>query len=269
MRIKMENVEFGYENGPRVLNDVNLDLEGAGLYCIIGPNGVGKSTLVKCINGLLRPTSGKVYLDNRDLSEYTSKEIAERIGYVPVHTDDMFSMTVFETVMIGRGNRRSWRTSTDDILKVHRVLDVFGMEGFAGRKFNELSAGQHQKVALARGLVQETDILLLDEPTSNLDIRHQIFVAELLREIAARKNIMVIMISHNLDITAKYADKVIMMSTDGSIKTVGTANEVITSENLRDVYDVETEIIIHEGRPAILINQMERCTRHCPIYNFL
>jgi len=106
--------------------------------------------------------------------------------------------------------------------------------------------------------VQETEILLLDEPTSNLDIKHQIFVAELLREIASRRNVMVIMISHNLDITAKYADnKVIMMSLDGSIKTVGTATEVITSENLREVYGVETEVIMHEGRPAILINQMD------------
>ncbi len=257
MRIQMEDVEFGYSGGAQVLNGVNLDLEGPGLYCIIGPNGVGKSTLIKCMNKLLKPTSGAVYIDGTDVSDMRPSEVAKKIGYVPVHTDDVFSMTVFESVMIGRGNKRSWKTSPEDILKVHRILDVFGMGELAERKFNELSAGQHQKVAIARGLVQETEILLLDEPTSNLDIKHQIFVAELLREIASRRNVMVIMISHNLDITAKYADKVIMMSLDGSIKTVGTATEVITSENLREVYGVETEVIMHEGRPAILINQMD------------
>lgn len=257
MRIQMDGVGFGYSGGPAVLRDVNLDLEGPGLYCIIGPNGVGKSTLIKCMNKLLRPTSGIVYLDGVDVAEMRPGDVAKRIGYVPVHTDDAFSMTVFETVMIGRGNKRGWRTSSEDILKVHRILDVFGMGDFADRKFNELSAGQHQKIALARGLVQETDILLLDEPTSNLDIKHQIFVAELLRELASRRGIMVIMISHNLDITAKYADKVILMSLDGSIKTVGSATEVITSENLREIYGVETEVIMHEGRPAILINQMD------------
>ncbi|MCQ2078452.1 MAG: ABC transporter ATP-binding protein [archaeon] len=257
MRIQMQNVNFGYTHDNLILHDINLDREGPGLYCIIGPNGVGKSTMIKCINRLLHPSSGTVLLDGEDVSRMHMRDVARKIGYVPVHTDDVFSMTVFETVLIGRANRQRWKTSTEDILKVHKILEALDLEEFAERSFRELSAGQHQRVAIARGLVQETEILILDEPTSNLDIKHQIFVTELLREIALKKGIMVIMISHNLEIAAKYADQIIMMERPGTIRVVGPAVDVITSDNLRDVYEVDTEVVLHEGRPAIHINQMD------------
>lgn len=255
MHIELRDVSFAYRGGSTVLHGINLDLFEPGLVCIIGPNGVGKSTLVKCINRILKPTEGSVWLDGTDMSTMTQKEIAKKIGYVPAHAEDTFSMTVMETILIGRHNKQRWRTTSEDVVKVHRVLEALGMEDLADRRFKELSAGQTQNIAIARGLVQETEVLILDEPTSNLDIKHQMFVTGLLREIAARNNMMVIMISHNLDITAKYADKVILMAEPGVVHSIGTAEEVITKENLKEVYDVDCDIVVHESRPAILLNE--------------
>ncbi len=257
MRIQMEDVSFSYSGGKQILHDINLDLDGPGLYCIIGPNGVGKSTMIKCMNKLLTPTSGKVFLDGEDVSTMSSKQVAEKIAYVPVSSEDVFSMTVFETILIGRGNKKTLKTSSEDILKVHKVMSALDLEEFSQRSYRDMSAGQRQKVAIARGIVQEKEILILDEPTSNLDVRHQMYVTELLRELAFRMNIMVIMISHNLGITVKYADKLIAMEYPGKIKCVGSVDEVITKENMRDIYGIDCDIISHEGRPAILYKDLE------------
>lgn len=248
----MEGVKAGY-GSKTILQDIDLDLDGPGLYCIIGPNGVGKSTLIKCINKLLVPTEGRVLIDGVDVQEMTRKEIAEKVAYVPVQSEDLFAMPVFDTVMIGRSNRHKWRTKTEDIIKVRKALEVLGLEDLADRPYNELSAGQHQTVSIARGLVQETPILILDEPTANLDIRHQIFVTSLMHEIAVRKGVMVIMISHNLNIASMFADRVILMAPPGTVRQVGSADEVITPENIKGVYNVGCEIVDFEGRPVMLL----------------
>ncbi|MBR2255064.1 MAG: ABC transporter ATP-binding protein [Candidatus Methanomethylophilaceae archaeon] len=255
MEIDIENMDAGYGT-TKILQGIDLHLEGPGLTCIIGPNGVGKSTLIKCMNKLLTPTAGTVKVNGRDVKEMTRKEIAEIISYVPVQSDDVFAMPVFDTVLIGRANKGGWRTSSTDIIRVKKALEVLDLTEYADRPFNELSAGQHQTVAIARGLVQETEILILDEPTSNLDIRHQIFVTSLMHEIAVSRGIMVIMISHNLNIASMFADNVVLMEKPGRIKQVGPANDVITAENILEVYNVNCEVIQHQGRPVILLDQV-------------
>lgn len=254
MRIDIENMDAGY-GGDRILQGIDLHLEGPGLTCIIGPNGVGKSTLVKCINRLLDPISGKVSINGRDIKEMTRREIAETVAYVPVQSEDVFAMPVFDTVLIGRANKSKWKTSPEDVVKVKKALEVMGISDLSNRHFNELSAGQHQMVAIARGLVQESEILVLDEPTANLDIRHQVFVTSLMHEIAVSKGVMVVMISHNLNIAAMFADCVVLMSKPGVVKEVGTAAEVVTAENISEVYDVDCEIVDHQGRPVILLDR--------------
>ena len=255
MRIDIENMDAGYGD-KKILHGIELHLEGPGLTCIIGPNGVGKSTMIKCMNKLLTPTSGTVKVNGRDVKEMSRKEIANVISYVPVQTDDVFAMPVFDTVLIGRANKSKWKTSPQDIVKVKKALEVLGLTELSDRPFNELSAGQHQTVAIARGLVQETEILILDEPTSNLDIRHQIFITSLMHEIAVQKNVMVIMISHNLNIASMFADNIVLMEKPGRIKQIGPANDVITAENIKDVYNVGCEIVIHQGRPVMLLDQI-------------
>ncbi|MDO5853800.1 MAG: ABC transporter ATP-binding protein [Thermoplasmata archaeon] len=251
MDIKIDNIEFSYSSVP-VLNEVSLDIDGPGFVSILGPNGVGKSTLIHCINKILEPNSGAVFIDGKDLKEITIKELSKEIGYVPYSANDTFPLTVVDTVMMGRHPHARWNTLDNDLDIVYDTLKMLGISHLAMRQFNELSAGQHQKVMLARGLVQEPKILLLDEPTSNLDIRHQLDVTKMLRDLSLEKGILIIMISHDINIAAKFADKVILMF-QGRIYDVGTPGEVITEENLRTVYGVRSQVIDDEGRPHVIL----------------
>ncbi len=251
MEIRIEGLRYSYKNLPPVLNDINLTFGGPGLVCIVGPNGVGKSTLVRCINGISKPTSGDIYINGTNTKEMSLKQISEHIGYVPANTEDCFSMPVFDAIMMGRYNHYKLKVSKRDIETVHRAMDVLGVGGYAMRGFNELSAGQHQKVAIARGLVTETEVLILDEPTANLDVHHQIYVTELLRAIAEDQGKLIIMICHDLNIAAKYAHRVVVLGPPGVVYSDGTPKEVFTKEMLRNVYRVDCDILLDGDVPYI------------------
>ena len=257
MKIEIENMGFAYPHCPPVLKDINLKFEGSGFISILGPNGVGKSTLIHCINKLLIPTEGTVTVDDVNVNRYTLKDLAKKVSYVPCFTSDSFPLTVIDTILIGRHPYSSRRTTEADFEKVYQILKLLEIKDLSMRPFNELSAGQHQKVALARGLVQETQILLLDEPTSNLDIRHQIEVSQILSDLAQKNGIMIIMICHDLNIASKYSDKIIMMS-EGTIHSIGTPEEVLTEENILEVYGVESKVVIDEGRPHVILRNSNR-----------
>ncbi len=253
MEIEVRDVGFSYTSQHEVLHDINLRMSEPGLVCVIGPNGVGKSTLVRCMNKILKPTQGVVLLNGRDLSEMSYKEVSQHLGYVPVATDEAFPMTVFDTILIGRSPRKGWSATGKDLETVYDVMEMMGIEDLALRSFNELSAGQHQKVAIARGLAQEPEMLLLDEPTANLDVKHQVAVMKLLKKLASEKGMASLMVSHDLNIAARYADAIVLMSAPGIIKQIGTPEEVITSENISDVYGVRCEVLEVEGRPHVVI----------------
>ena len=251
MELKIDNVCFSYSSVP-VLNNISLDLKENELVSILGPNGVGKSTLIHCINRILSPTSGTVLIDGKDVSEIKLKELAKQIGYVPYSANDSFPLSVIDTVLIGRHPHTKWGTLDKDLDIVYDTLKMLGISHLAMRAFNELSAGQHQKVMLARGLVQEPVILLLDEPTSNLDVRHQLDVTKMLKRLAKEKNILIIMISHDINIAAKYSDKIILMH-EGCIFDIGTPAEVITADNLKTVYGVTAEITSDDDAPHVIL----------------
>lgn len=251
MELKIKDVSFSYSSVP-VLHDVSFELGGNELVSILGPNGVGKSTLIHCINKILAPTSGTVLIDGKDVSEIKLKELAKQIGYVPYSANDSFPLSVIDTVMIGRHPHSKWGTLDKDLDIVYDTLRMLGISHLAMRPFNELSAGQHQKVMLARGLVQEPEILLLDEPTSNLDVRHQLDVTKMLKRLSREKNILIVMISHDINIAAKYSDKIILMH-KGSVFDMGEPNTVITAENLRTVYGVTAEITKDDDAPHVIL----------------
>lgn len=251
LKINIEGLEFSYSSTP-VLRDITLNLDGPKFVSILGPNGVGKSTFIHCINKILTPTGGSVFIDDLDVKEIPIKEIAKNIGYVPYSSNDTFSLTVVDTVLMGRHPHSKWNSMKEDLAKVYDTLKLLGISKLAMRRFNELSAGQHQKVMLARGLVQEPKILLLDEPTSNLDVRHQLDVTKILKRMSEEKQILIIMISHDINIAAKFSDEIIMMH-EGSVYAVGKPEDVITSDNLRVVYGVESDVIDDEGRPHIIL----------------
>jgi iron complex transport system ATP-binding protein len=251
MRLVIDGIEFGYSSVP-VLKDITLDSNGPQLLSIIGPNGVGKSTLIHCINRILSPNKGTVFIDGDNVNDVSLKDLAKRVGYVPYSANDTFPLSVVDTVLMGRHPHATYKSLDKDLDIVYDTLRLLDIEDLALRNFNELSAGQHQKVMLARGLVQEPEILLLDEPTSNLDIKHQMEVTRILRDLSQEKNILIIMISHDLNIAAKYSDTMIMLH-GGYIYAIGTPSEVLTKENIKAVYDVESEVIESYGRPHLIM----------------
>ena len=255
MELKFNDMSFSYSSVP-VLEGVCLDISQPQFVSIIGPNGVGKSTLIHCINKILTPTGGAVLLDGKDVTEYSQKEIAKHVGYVPYSSSDTFPLSVVDTVLLGRHPHAGWKTTDEDLEIVYSTLKQLEIDDLAMRNFNELSAGQHQKVMLARGLVQRPDVLLLDEPTSNLDIKHQLGISRLLKHLSRENNLMVIMISHDLNIAAKYSDYVIMMH-KGGIFAVGTPSEVLTKENIQEVYGVDCTIIDDEGTPHLIMHDQD------------
>ncbi len=249
--ITIDGLHFSYGEFP-ILKGLDLDIDGPELISILGPNGVGKSTLIRCLNKILTPTEGTVLVDGIDIQNVPVKELAKIMGYVPCATGTSFPITVADAVLMGRFPHQKYGSIDHDLEIVYETLDSLGITELAMRSINELSAGQLQKVMIAKGLAQQPKILLLDEPTANLDIRHQLNVTHLLRDISRKNDVIVIMICHDINIAAKYSDRMVLMS-EGRIYCVGTPQEVITEENLLDVYGVKSKVIVDSGRPHAVL----------------
>lgn len=243
--IELQGLSFGY-GGEKVLSDISVTIDKPELVCLLGPNGVGKTTLVKCINKLLKPTSGRVLLDGKDVASMSLPEVACEMAYVPNTVSNVFSMTVAEAVLMGRHPHAGWTTSAEDLDIVEDALRAMSLEDMSDRDIRELSQGQLQRAMIARGMVQESRVLILDEPTSNLDVRYQMEVMGLLRQYARENGVIVLMVCHDLNITAAYADRVLLMS-GGRIYADGSVDEVLTEDNIRAVYGVDAKVMDIDG----------------------
>jgi iron complex transport system ATP-binding protein len=244
--LKVKDVAFSYASVP-VLEGVSLEVGTKEMVAVLGPNGAGKSTLLKCIDRILQPLHGSILLDGEELSQMSRLELAKKIGYIPQSLSHAFSVTVFDAVLMGRRPHISWRSSEADTEKVLTTLKLLHIENLAMRDINEMSGGQMQQVFIARALVQEPDVLLLDEPTSNLDIRHQLEVMHTIKTIVRKNEISAIMAIHDLNLAARYADKIVLMN-GGGIVAVGDPASVITPYNIRLVFKVEAEVYEKDGK---------------------
>lgn len=249
--LEVEGLTFGYSEDP-VLEGVSFKLDRPELVCVIGPNGVGKTTMVKCLNRILKPDGGSVRLDGEDVLGMRLMDLARKMAFVPNRIDPTFDSTVAETVLMGRFPFAQWANSDRDLEVVDRAMDTLGLQPLCHRTVSELSSGQLQKVLIARGLAQEPRVLILDEPTSNLDVRHQMEVMRFLRDYARESGIIVLMVCHDLNLTAAFADRVIMMS-DGGIFADGAPWDVMTEDSIRLVYGVDSRIIDVKGRPHVIL----------------
>ncbi len=241
MKVKLDGIAVKYGKY-KALDDVSFEIGPGEVVSIVGPNGSGKSTIIKSIAQILQPASGKIYIDGRDLSTIELPEIAKLIGYVPQNFHYLFYSNVMETVLLGRKPHIKWKVSQKDLDIVQKALENMGIMSMAGKFMDELSGGETQKVYIARTLAQEPQLYLLDEPTSNLDLKHQIEVLEITKRLTKEQGASMIVALHDLNLALKYSDKVAMMQ-KGRLYAFGKPEDVLTVQNINSVYGVEAVVV--------------------------
>lgn len=240
MYMVVKDLSFRY--GSRaILKDVRMQLDKGELVGILGPNGAGKTTLLKSIASIIPPGWRNIWIGNTDIRSIAPNELAKIQGYVPQQAAVGYPLTVMETVMLGRKPYMKWGVGSRDIALVSDIMDKLHLTGMAERYIDELSGGERQKVLIARALAQEPEVMLLDEPTSALDIRHQLEVLELVRSLACERNVLVVVIMHDLELAARYSDRIVLLK-DGEVYAAGTPEQVLTEQHVEAVYEVQVDI---------------------------
>jgi iron complex transport system ATP-binding protein len=249
VNITIKGLSFGY-NGSKILDGLNLVVEDSQVLGLVGPNGSGKTTLIKCIDRILKP-KGSILLDDMEIGSLSRTEMAKRLGYVPQSSSNPLATTVFDTVLMGRRPHIHWRVADADLEKVAEIMDLLHLEDLAMRDFTQLSGGQKQKVLIARALAQEPEVLLLDEPTSSLDMRHQLEVMEMISALVKERKISAVMALHDLNLAAKFVDKLAILK-GGKIYAAGKPCDLLNVKNIRDVYGVEAVVMYNLERPYVI-----------------
>lgn len=253
-RITAEDLVLGY--GDRVVADgLTTEIPSGKITTIIGPNGCGKSTFLRAVARLLKPRSGQVLLDGKAITSMRTREVAKVLGMLPQSPTAPEGLTVADLVAKGRHPHQSWlrQWSSDDETEVEAALRLTGMHELAARPVDELSGGQRQRAWISMALAQETDILLLDEPTTYLDLAHQVEVLDLVDKLHVDLGRTVVMVLHDLNLAVRYSDHLIVMR-EGCIVTSGPPEELITAELLRDVFGLDSQVLVDpvSGRPMIV-----------------
>lgn len=249
--LEIRDLRFHYPGGPDVLKSVGFELEEGRFLAVLGNNGAGKSTMLKCFNKILFPDSGSVRLDGNEILNMSTREVAKRIAFV-AQTVPNTQMTVHDMVMLGRRPYMRWGFTEDDHRIVHEAMDSLNMLHMRGRFLNELSGGERQKVMLSRALAQQPKLMLLDEPTSSLDIKNQYQVLNIVRDICSGGEITAIVVIHDLNLALRFCDRFLLMK-DGKVYRYG-GYEVIDREAIYDIYGIKGEIIEVSGKRMIMID---------------
>ncbi|OBR90133.1 MULTISPECIES: ABC transporter ATP-binding protein [Clostridium] len=248
MILSVKGLTFKYPSRS-VLKDINFSVKKGECLAILGTNGAGKSTLLKCINHILKAQSGTVLIEGNEIFKLSPIKLAQRIGYVSQQQVSVRT-TVFDSVLLGRKPYIKWNISKEDIEIVNKAVKALGLEDYSLRYLDELSGGELQKVVIARALAQKPEVLLLDEPTSNLDLKNQLEVIRIIREIVKTQQIAAVMIVHDLNLAIRFADKFVLLK-DGSIFAAG-GREVMTPENIESVYSVSVAIEKYRNTPVVV-----------------
>ena len=252
--LEVQSLTVGYANH-EVLRDVSISIDSGEILAVVGPNGVGKSTLIRAVSGTNLIRSGRVLVDGQDVTRLSAQQRARFMAVVPQARELPAAFTVHQTVLLGRTPYLSWlgKAGMRDHAVVTLSLERTDLVGMAERRIGELSGGEQQRVLLARALAQDTPILLLDEPTTHLDLQHQSNLLNLVRLLVLEKNLCVLMVLHDLNLAGLYADRVALMA-NGGVFAMGEPAKVLTAQNLSTVYRVPVDIIPHPeyGTPLVL-----------------
>mgnify|MGYP006269432727 CR=1 FL=1 len=241
----MNKVSFSYFNG-LVLRDINLSITDGEMVGLIGPNGCGKTTLLKLASGILSPVRGEISLGGVNLRKLSRKKVAQHVAVVPQYFNIPFAFTVEEVVLLGRTpfvNAMSGETKRDREMSV-MALELAGINHLQNRYFNDLSGGERQKVILAMALAQEPKMLLLDEPTTHLDISHQCEILELVKKLNREQGVTVVAAMHDLNLASLFFDRLVLLK-DGIIVADGTPQEVLTENKIQEVFSASVKVSQH------------------------
>lgn len=254
--IKIEKLYFKYPDTTNyILRNINLTINVKELTVILGPNGSGKTTLVKVIARLLKPVSGELYYKDVAYSKIKSSQFYRYFSYVPQKFFSIYPYTVFEIVLMGRSQYFNYFgfEKKRDIQVVQEVLTKLGLEHLAHKKINELSGGELQKVILARSIAQDSELLLLDEPNTHLDLKHQVQIFELLKNLQEQGKTIVV-VSHDINLASFYADRLIFLK-DGEVKHSGDIKSVLKEEIVEEIFEIENRVVFDpiDNVPQLII----------------
>jgi len=249
--ILVNDLRFSY-NGQEVIRGLNIEVACGSFVGILGPNGSGKTTLVKLITGVLKPSSGRIELKGESIVQWNPRRMGRTVAVVPQATHIAFPFTALEVVLMGRAPHLGGLAleGNEDIAIAQSAMEMTDVWELRGRTMQEISGGEAQRVIVARALAQKPHILLLDEPTVHLDIKHQITVMELLKKLNREERLTVVIVSHDLNLIARYADRVVLLRR-GAVHADGKPEEVFSASNIHAVYEASVEIFNVQGRPAI------------------
>lgn len=248
MDITYQNIYFKYAR-QNVLQNLNGRLQSGLFYALVGPNGSGKSTFLKCLSGLLKPCKGQITLDDLNLNAYSARRLAQRLAYVPQMFEPVYPTDVYHTILLGRKPHLAWQPGQSDKAIVEAILNDFRLTNLATKAINHLSGGEQQRVHIARAIAQQPKVLLLDEPTSKLDLKYQLELMQLLKQITAR-NITIVIAIHDLNLALRFADQFVLLR-KGQILAQG-GQGVLSEENLSLLYDVAIKKITYNKHSYIL-----------------
>ncbi len=248
MRIEIDSLAYRYEQKV-VLEDLTCCLNAGQIHIILGVNGAGKSTLVKLLNRLLKPRSGKILIAGKDLADLTLNQIARRIGYV-AQQQQTCELTLTDYILLGRKPHLKWNFGIEDEKIVFAVMKKFNLGHLALRPLTHLSGGELQKTIIARALVQKPEILLLDEPTSNLDLKNQIEVMEILQQETAEYALTTVIAMHDINLALRYASSFTLLK--GNRVMVSGGMEVITQDNLSTLFGIRVKLYNLDGYVTVI-----------------
>jgi len=251
IEIKKLNVNYGSR---RALRNITLDVKAGEMLALLGPNGSGKSSLIRALSGVTRASFERLCISGCDLTRFSPAERARLVAVVPQTASLPPAFTVWETVLLGRTPYLNFlgQISTSDEEIARCALAKVDALDFAERRIGELSGGEQQRVLLARALAQSTPVLLLDEPTTHLDLQHQVSLMELVHQLAREENLAVLVALHDLNLAARYADKVALI-VDGEIKACGTVEQVLRAEMISSVYQLPVQVLPHPFLDTLLV----------------